>query len=195
MEAWGAGSPLDLAPMAFHPTPLRHGHPKFFRWPQRAAAPQGLPTHPQQGTTPQDDLSTSRKLQPRFLASREVLVGGRRTGRWPVCPLLKSRGTKDRIREASHSACRPAHSGFPYRFYRSALEAGRSVATSHSLQIGSGRARLEKLFTHTHTHTHTPPQPQVEILYSSQDGPQSKHWAGNSISFVRWVMSGGSLAL
>ena len=60
------------------------------------------------------------------------------------------------------------------------------MARSHSLQIGSGRARLEKPFTHP------PPQPQVEILCSSQDGPQSKHWAGNSISFcslgeAQWV--------
>ena len=43
----------------------------------------------------------------------------------------------------------------------------------------------------SYLHTH-PSQPQVEILCSSQDGPQSKHWTGNSISFcllgdVQWV--------
>lgn len=58
-------------------------------------------------------------------------------------PPAGAKGQRGWNREAGCPSSCPAHSSFSYRFYRSAAEAERR-ATSHQLQIGSGRERLEK---------------------------------------------------
>ena len=192
MEAWGAGSPLDLAPMVIQPAPPGVGTPNSSDG-RMGLLPLGVsPPTPKQGTTPQDGLSTSRRLQPRrarIPGQQGRAGGGAQDGEVARRPLLKSRGTKDRNREAGRSAAAlptaASHTGFTGLPQRRG-EAWPEAIHYKLVQGGQG----------WRSHLHTP-HPSLRWKSSApvRTGPRASTGLGTASPFVRWVKPSGSRPL
>lgn len=99
----------------------------------RSPCPSGSPhapsraPHPRMASVPATNYSPDKR---GLLASRKGLGGRRQDGEVAHPPLpAGAKGQRGQNREAGRPASCPAHSSFPYRFYRSA--AGSNMATSH----------------------------------------------------------------
>lgn len=151
-----------------HSTPTEH-LPGSSQVLQRAT---GNPSTPGQGTPAHDGLSTRHKLQPRQEDDQPVgkgpEVGRAGLGRQPIQPPpAGAEGQRGRNREAGRPASCPALRGFPYRFYRSASEAGSNWPQAINYKLVRGGEDRRR-------HFHIPAPISGGNSCSVQDGPQNK---------------------